>query len=269
VIPLQSDYGRARHRIDTGLGGIVEGRFIFCGYDVTHEIGGKMTQTEAFLLLFLQRKPEPFETRLMDALITLNIYPDIRIWCIRAGAFAAAAGSPVSSAYGAAHAALNAKLFGVKATLAFRHFLMDLASRTEREELETVVDGMVARKTFFPGFGRPLIKGPDERVERLKKLLEEWRYPTGAYTRLFLGFADLVTEKTELHPNYASIFAALLMDPPFRLNDSGIAAASHFIVNICSIAPICEIADREAGALLLPLRVDDVDYRGIPDRKVR
>ena len=31
----------------------------------------------------------------------------------------------------------------------------------------------MGKKTFFPGFGRPLIQGPDERYVRLKKLLKE------------------------------------------------------------------------------------------------
>jgi hypothetical protein len=268
VIPLLPDYERARHRIETSLGGVVNGRFIFCGYDVTHEIAGVMTQTEAICLWLLGRKPAPMETRLLDTLISLNVYPDIRIWSLRAGAFAQNAGAPVSSACAASHASHNGALFGVGASLAFRRFLARLADRTRGKDIGKAVDEMVARKTFFPGFGRPLIRGPDERVERLSALLKEWKYPLGPYTLLFYDVARRITAKTGLHPNFASIHVALLMDPPFALRDSKIVAVSQFIINIAAIAPICEIADRETGSPLLPLRIDDVDYKGAADRKL-
>ncbi len=269
MIPRLPDFEKARNVIETGLGGIVNGRFIFCGLDVNAEIGGRMTQTEVLLLWLLGRKPEPLETRLMDALITVNTYPDIRIWCIRAGAYAAAAGSPVSSAYAAAHALLNAKLFGVQASLSFRRFLTGICIRTEHEKLETIIDGMVARKAFFPGFGRPLIQGRDERIERITALLQEWQYPLGRHCRILLEMAGMITAKTGLHPNYASLFVALLLDPPFGLDDVGLAAAAHFIVNMAAMTPACEAAGMDAGKPLLPQSIDDIDYQGAAPRKLR
>jgi len=269
MIPRLPDFEKARNVIETGLGGIVDGRFIFCGLDVNKEIGGRMTQTEVLLLWLLGRRPKPMETRLMDALITVNTYPDIRIWCIRPGAYTAAAGSPVSSAYAAAHALLNAKLFGVQACLAFRRFMTGIRIRAEHEKLEAIIDGMITRKAFFPGFGRPLIQGKDERIDLIRSLLQEWRFPLGRHCRLLLEMADIVTAKTGLHPNYASLFAALLIDPPFELDDRKLTAAAHFIVNIAAMAPACEAAGADAGKPLLPQSIDDIDYQGVAPRKLR
>jgi hypothetical protein len=267
MIPLLPDFEKARNVIETNLGGIVDGRFIFCGLDVNSEIGGRMTQTEVLLLWLLGRRPEPREIRMIDTLITLNAYPDIRIWSIRSGAFAAAAGSPISAACAASHTSHNAALFGVGASLAFRHLITWLARSTTGENLESIVERMLDEKALFPGFGRPLVKGHDERVKRLEALLKEWNYPLGRFTKLYFRLAEILWEKKGIHPNFASIHVALLMDPPFQLNDSKITAVSQFIINIAAITPICEIADRESGMPLLPLRIDDIEYRGIEKRE--
>ncbi len=269
MIPLLKDLEGSRDVIETGLGGIVDGRFLFCGFDVNGEIGGRMTQTEVLLLWLLGRKPQPPETRIMDALITINAYPDIRIWCVRAGAFAAAAGTPISGAYAAANAAYNAGIFGVRAALSFRRFITDFAPRASQGDLESLIEGMIASKAFFPGFGRPLIQGPDERVERFKTFFAEWRHPPGPYTRLLFGIAEILTRRKGLHPNYASLIVAVLLDPPFALDDSKITAALHFIAHLAHIAPICEIAGRESGKPLLPARIDDIDYRGVAPRRIQ
>jgi hypothetical protein len=269
MIPLLSDYQKARNVIETNLGGIVDGRFIFCGLDVNKEIAGSMTQTEVLLLWLLGRKPEPMETRLMDALITINTYPDIRIWCIRAGAYAAAAGAPEYSAFGAAATALNARLFGAQAALAFRRFLTDIAHRLDNESLESIIDEMVSKKAFFPGFGRPLIQGKDERIERMKKLLHEWRYPIGRNCSLLFSMADLIFSKTSLHPNYAALFVAIFMDPPFMLDDEKILAAGLFITNLAIIGPVCESAGMSWKKPLLPQSIADVEYRGVRERELQ
>jgi hypothetical protein len=267
MIPLLRDFERARNVIETDLGGIVDGRFIFCGLDVNREIGGRMTQTEVLLLWLLGRKPEPMETRLMDALITLNAYPDIRIWSVRAGAFAASAGSPIPSACAASHTSHNAALFGVGASIAFRRLISRLADISEKPDFESVVKRMLEEKTVFQGFGRPLVKGPDERVKRLTDLLAEWNYPLGRYMLLYLRLAEIIEKNKGLYPNFASIHVALLIDPPFRLSDAKLTAVSQFIINIAAITPICEIAEREIGMPLLPLRIQDIDYRGIGARR--
>jgi hypothetical protein len=248
--------------IATSLGGIVEGKFEYCGYDVTNELTDNLTQTQAFLLWALGRKPGELETKLMDALICLNIYPDIRIWSVRVGAYAAACRSPLSSCFGATHVAINSQIFGVGAALKCKNVLTELYQLSRSKAKEEVIDEYLERGVVLHGFGRPLIQGPDERYKKVLDLLAEWEYPMGEYMKFLLEIVPYIRERKGIYPNYVSIIVALLLDPPFCFNDSRIALSIHYIVNLPSCLPACEIYERPPVSPLLPLKVSDVIYYG-------
>jgi hypothetical protein len=257
-----SRYFKCYNTITTALGGIVNGKIEFCGYDVTNDLAENFTQTEAFLLWALGRKPAAMETRLIDTLICLNIYPDIRIWSIRVGAYAAACGSPLSSCAGAAHVAANSKLFAVAASLACKRFFEKLLRESRDTPLEHLIEEYINKRVFFPGFGRPLIQGPDERYLKLCGMLKEWDYPLGRYTRLLFKTAPLIQEYKKIYPNYAALFVTLVMDEPFCFDDGKIAIMAHYMISLPSYLPAYEIREKKQGSPLLPLKVSDIIYTG-------
>ncbi len=254
--------------ITTSLGGIVDGNIQFCGLDVTNELTGNFTQTQALLLWALGRRPTELETKLIDTLIVLNIYPDLRIWSIRVGAYASAAGAPLSSCFGASHVAANSKIFAVEASLACRRFLEKVFHDSQSQSIEELINSYIKRKVFFPGFGRPLIQGPDERYVKLISMLEKWEYRIGNYTKLLFEMAALIQEQKKLFPNYAAIFVALLMDAPFNFDENKIIVVSHYMVSLPSYLPACEINENNQDAPLLPLKVSDILYTGKEKRKI-
>jgi len=251
--------------IRTSLGGIVRGSAAFAGVDVLGELSA-FTQTEAFLLWALGRKPLPPETRLVDTLICINTYPDIRIWSIRAAAYAAAAGAPLSACFTAAQAAANGTIFGVGPLVACARFLRMLHKKCGTHKPEAVIEGLFSKKTFLPGFGRPLIQGPDERIGRLLQILKDESYCYGPHVRLLLAIAEKAKTRKNLHPNFAGLFAALLIDPPFDFDLTKITVMAHYAVTLASYLPACEIHDRPLGEPLLPLKVSDISYSGKPRR---
>ncbi len=253
--------------ITTSLGGIVDGKIEFCGYDVINELAENFTQTEAFLLWALGRRPTAMETKLIDTLICLNIYPDIRIWSIRVGAYAAACGSPLSSSVGAAHVAANSKLFAVAASLACKRFLEKLKRDSLSTPLERLIEEYVNKRVFFPGFGRPLIQGPDERYLKLSELLKEWDYPPGEYTRLLFKAAPLIQKYKKIYPNYAALFVTLVMDKPFCFDEGKIAIMAHYMISLPSYLSANEIRGKEQGFSLLPLKISDILYTGKAKRE--
>ncbi|MEJ2663034.1 MAG: citrate/2-methylcitrate synthase [Spirochaetia bacterium] len=265
---LLQSYLAHYNTITTSLGGIVEGKIRFCGLDVTNELTGNFTQTETLLLWALGRRPTEMETRLMDALIVLNIYPDLRIWSIRVGAYASAAGAPLSSCFGASHTVANSQIFGVGAAVNCMNFLKRLFNDTKSKPVEEVVMDYLSRKVFFAGFGRPLIQGNDERYIRIFELLDEWRYPLGPYVEMLLKIVPIIKKEKGLYPNYGSIFVALLLDPPFGFDEAKIIVCTHFIMNLPSYLPACEIHEKNQDSPLLPLKVSDILYTGKGKREL-
>jgi hypothetical protein len=80
--------------------------------------------------------------------------------------------------------------------------------------------------------------------------------------------ADIITAKTGLYPNYAALFVALFVDPPFLFDDRKITAAGLFITNMAIIAPTCEAASMDSGKPLLPMNIEDIDYQGVTGRRL-
>ncbi|MBN1797772.1 MAG: hypothetical protein JW822_04290 [Spirochaetales bacterium] len=255
-------YHDCYNTITTSLGGIVDGKIDFCGEDVIDELAGNLTQTESILLWALGRRPTDLETKLMDTFICMNIYPDMRIWSIRTGAYAAASGAPLSSCFGAAHAAANSKIFAVGASLNCKRFFEKFAEDSTNRPAEEIVEEYLGKGLFFPGFGRPLIQGPDERYTKLSELLKEWHYPLGTYTKLLFKIAPLITKHKNIHPNYAALFVTLLLDPPFCCDDNKIVVMAHYMVSLPSYLPACEIKEKSEYVPLLPLKVSDIIYTG-------
>jgi citrate synthase len=255
-------YYDSYNTINTSLGGIVDGKIDFCGEDVIDKLAGKLTQTESILLWALGRKPTELETKLIDTLICLNIYPDLRIWSIRVGAYASANASPLSCCFGSSHAVAHSEIYAVGASLKCKRFFEKLLEDSKLHSAEELINDYVKKKVFFPGFGRPLIQGPDERYMRLTELLKQWKYPLGMYTKLLFDIAPLITKFKKIYPNYAALFVALLLDPPFCFDDSRIVVIAHYMVSLPSYLPACEIKENAEHTPLLPLKVSDIIYTG-------
>jgi hypothetical protein len=255
-------YNDSYNTINTALGGIVNGKIDFCGLDVIDELSTHFSQTEAFLIWALGRRPTKEETKLMDTFICMNIYPDMRIWCIRTGAYAAALGSPLSACFASAQVVANSQIFGVGAAMNSMKFLQKLYKESKNKSVEEIIDEYIKNKVFFGGFGRPLIQGPDERYVKLTELLEEWEYSRGPYLTLLDKAVPLIKKGKGLFPNYGSIFVALLLDPPFCFDEARITVSTHYIMNFPSYLPACEIKERGTHIPLLPLKVSDIIYTG-------
>jgi len=259
-------YYDSYNTITTSLGGIVDGKIEYCGEDVIDGLAGKFSQTEAILLWALGRRPTELEIKLIDTLICLNIYPDLRIWSIRIGAYASASSSPLSSCFGASHAAANSELYAVRASLKCKRFFEKLLEESQLHPVEEIIKEYLKKGVFFPGFGRPLIQGPDERYMKLIELLEQWDYPWGRFTQLLFNIAPLITKYKNIYPNYAALFVALLLDPPFCFDNNRVVVIAHYMVSLPSYLPACEIKEKSEKAPLLTLKVSDIMYTGKPKR---
>jgi len=259
-------YHESYNTITTSLGGIIDGSIDFCGLDVINELAGNFTKTQAILLWALGRRPSELETKLMDTFICMNIYPDMRIWSIRTGAYASASGAPLSTCFGVTQIVANSQIFGVGAALNCMHFLQKLLKHLKNRPVEEIIEGYLKNGVFFAGFGRPLIQGPDERYIKLTGLLKEWDYPFGEYVKLLFKIIPLIKKGKGLYPNYGSIFVALLLDSPFCFDKVRIIVSTHYIMNFPSYLPACEIKEKSKYNPLLPLKVSDIMYTGKPKR---
>ena len=103
-----------RDLLRSKAGGFLGGKAVFKGLSGTDDMAGSMGVAEAALLGLLDRRPSRKELDLYEILVCVNVYPDARIWCMGAGAYAAAAGSPYSAAYAASVMALHSMILGMR-----------------------------------------------------------------------------------------------------------------------------------------------------------
>lgn len=255
-------YKNNYNKIRTSLGGVIDASIQFMGYDTTHEIAPRFSQTEALLLWLLGRKPSEIETRIIDMLVTINTYPDIRIWSIRAGAFAAAKGAPLATAFGVSQAASNGKIFGVQTAKKTVSFLNTVRKKLPDKSLSQIIEELKQNGYIFPGYGRPVIQGPDERVLKIHSLMKEYGHQQGVYGKLQKGIAQVIQKKYKLYPNFSAVFVPLLMDKPFYLQADKIESFCFYLNQLSSLASIEEISASTSAKPLLPLKISDVEYTG-------
>jgi hypothetical protein len=268
--PDKGRYHDNYDRIDSRHGGFLGGKALFRGVVAAEDLAGKKTQTEALLLGFMGRYPEPAETRLFDALICLNVYPDPRIWTMRVGAYAADGKSPFPSAYSAALSAFNSRIYGTQPIVECGHFIVrSMEALAAGIPLAEVLSAERKRNPVLPGFGRPVAPGPDERFTKSVSLLEECGFKPGPGLTFIRETATHLNDEKGIWPNYAASFSAILLDPPFSFTVSQLYPSAQCIAHLPLLFAIQDVVEnRRERNPFLPLKVDDVRYTGSVFRPV-
>ncbi len=258
-----------RGKIRTRIGGwkIGEGVTIH-GYCLLDELVGKVSYFEILILNITGKMPEPHLAKWMEAIYSCMSFPDPRIWCNQIGSLAGTMkSSPVSGITAGIHAS-DSHMYGPGTAPASYGFLSHaMQQHRDGVDVKGIVEGQSRRagtQPIIPGYGRPLATG-DERVFIMNNVTEKLGFEWGAYMCLARKIDQHMLKEYNESMNLLTFTIAFLQDQQWNLEQ--IRQVTSLIVTAGVAACYSEAYDKPAETFL-PLRCDDVEYRGVAARPV-
>jgi citrate synthase len=261
------DYQRGVIR--TRIGGWKIGKGVTTyGYSLIDELVGNSSYFEVLILSITGKIPDPNLAKWTEAIYSCMSFPDPRIWCNQIGALAGSMRTPPISGITAGIQASDSRMYGpgtANDTYAFLSSAMK--QHDEGINVQGIVEGMSRRpgsKPIIPGYGRPLATG-DERVVAMNKVTKQLGFEWDPYMLLAREIDHYMLTNYGESMNLATFIVAFLRDQQWSLEQ--IRQLTSIIVTAGVAACYSEAYDKPAETFL-PLRCEDIDYRGIGPRSV-
>ena len=255
-----------RHRVVTRKGGWRIGEGVRVGaYSLLEDMVGRHSYFELLFLEVTDRLPPPGLARWVEAAFMCLSFPDPRIWCNQVGALGGTMRCSPIAAVTAGTLASDSTVYGPGKSHNAGEFIRQAAQEVRAG---TSIEAIVARCTRrggrirAPGYSRPIASG-DDRVEALSRLAAGLGLREGEHLETAWRLDAALRSRTGDSMNMLGYLAALMLD-----NGVGVEEGPRLftmMVNAGVLACYCEAADEPAGTFM-PLRVDDVDYGGVPPR---
>lgn len=239
------------------------------GLSLFDDIVGKKSYFQLLLLSVTGRLPERRLADWLEGIFSCLSWPDPRLWCNQVGALSGTGRvSPIASIT-AGVLASDSKVYGPGVLPETASVVQAVAEqRWQGMPLEEIVRPYLKgeqRRPVIPGYWRPLMKGVDERVIHMDRLARELGFEPGRYLQACFELSDYLYATYEEGINLAGYIMAFLLD-------AGLTPAEiHRVLSMAVMAGVhacyAEAADRSPHSFL-PLRCEDIDYQGEPERPV-
>lgn len=240
-----------------------------CGYSLFEDILGKRSYFQLLLLSVTGRLPERRLADWLEGIFTCLSWPDPRLWCNHVGALSATGRSLPIASIAAGVLASDSRIYGPGVALDTARFVCEAAGeRREGRELEEIVRPYLKgreQSPVIPGYSRPLLKGIDERVVHMGRLAAHLGFEEGPHLRVCNEISDYLYERYEEGINLAGYIVAFLLDQGFTPTEIHRVTAMAVMAGVH--ACYADAADRPPHSFL-PLRCDDIEYQGEPERPV-
>jgi hypothetical protein len=255
----------------TRKGGWVIGEAVYNhGYSMMDDLVGHHSYFQVLVLNVTGRLPERRLADWLEACFICLSWPDPRIWCNQIGALAGAARATPVAAVAAGCLAADSRLYGPGVLEAATDFIVTaLAKQSEGGTPEGIVADTLAGfkgsgKPIIVGYARPIATG-DERVEAMERVAGQLGFETGPHLRLARAVDAVLQRDYGEGINLAGYVAAFMADQCYDRN----AIGRIFSAWVGSGVHACyaEARDRAADSFL-PMRCDDIEYRGVPPREL-
>jgi hypothetical protein len=198
------------------------------------------------------------ETELLETMWTYTSYPDPRIWNNRVAALAGSSHASVALALGAAIAVTDARIYGIRPTIAAYDFLSQHASDSD-EVLLTAIEEELRASRHLAGYGRPIV-AEDERIEPLMKRAAALGLDGGLHVQTAFRIERLLaTGRWRLKMNYAALVAGFWLDLGMMRQECEAFNATAFLAGM---PPVWLEARQQAPGLLFPIPLSMVAYEG-------
>jgi len=259
-----------RNKIISHTGGWFPGKGVFThGYELLDELVVNHSYMQIVILNATGKFVERPLAQWMEAILGCMSWPDPRIWCNQIGALAGETRATVSAATVAGTLAGDSRAYAQGALIRGMDFIRGAREKQlqGKSVAEITKEEIKANrgKPNIMGFARPLAKG-DERVSALEKLTEKLGFQREAHLQLAYAIEAELFEHFGESMNIVGYMSGFLADHGFTADE----VYQVYAVSVMSGVTAChvEYAKRPTHDFL-PLRCDDIDYIGHPERKVK
>lgn len=261
-------WNRNRGHIYSNKGGWTLGEGISNqGYSMLDDLVGKASFFQVLMLNVTGKLPDARLAQWMEAAFICLSWPDPRIWCNKIGALGGDARVAPIAAICAGIMASDSKVYGPGTVLDTLHFISaarsaSLAGHSVCEFIES--QARIKGRLMVPGFARPIATG-DERVAAMQDVAEKLGFVDGVHLGVSYEIESYLVQQYGESLNLAGYLAAFWLD-------QGLDHYQGYIVfSLCVNGGIhacyTEYRDKSAGSFL-PLKCNDIDYVGVPERPV-
>jgi citrate synthase len=238
------------------------------GYSLLDDLVGQVSYFELLILSITGKMPEPRFAKWLEAAYSCLSFPDPRIWCNQVGALAGSMRTSPVSGITAGVQTSDSTMYGPGTAFAIAEFQHSAQEQYQQGiSVQAIVEGRSRRKgtqPVLPGYGRPIATG-DERVLAIKKVTENLGFKPGPYMLLALEIDRYMLDNYGESMNLATFTFVFLRDQQWGVEQ--IRQMTSLIVSAGVAACYAEAYDKPADTFL-PLRCEDIDYRGAASRPV-
>ncbi len=250
-------------------GGWLAGKGVFChGYDMLEDLVGKASYFQVLMLNVLGHLPERRLADWLEAAYICMSWPDPRIWCNQIGALGGSARTSAIAASVAGALAADSSMYGGRTFLAGVDFIQcACAERDAGASAESIVAGELKRhrgKVKIMGFARPLASG-DERIAALEDVATRLGFRVGRHLQLAYDIEAILQRDFDESMNICGYVSAFLSDHGYKAEE--LYRLSVLCVTSGVTACYIDTLEKPPDAFL-PLRCDDIEYRGQAPREL-
>ena len=263
-------WDRQRGVIRRRKGGWIIGRGVYYGrYSLLDDLVGRVSYFQTLLLAVLDELPERRIADWAEALYQCMSYPDPRIWCNHIGSLSGEVRSSSVAGISAGILASDSHMYGPGVVMeeVYDLYHHGLAKKENKELLPQILRDCArwrGRRFIVSGFGRPIATG-DERIAAMERVSKELGLEAGPYLTFAYDVERYLLETQGESLNLTGYAVAVMMDFGWTLLE---------IQRICSIIVTSGVAACYSEAYenppesFLPLRCEDIEYRGHAPRPV-
>ena len=238
------------------------------GYSILDELVGRVSYFQLLIMHVTGVMPEKRLADWLEAIYISLSWPDPRMWPNQIGSLGGTMRVSPVAAVCVGTLASDSGIYGPGTIVNSTEFITQaLRLQGEGCSVEEIVEkhGRGPNgKLRAPGFIRPFAKG-DERVVPMQGIAEALGYPIGPHLSLAYAIQDYLYEHHYESMNLAGYIVAFLSDQGFSVAE--IYRVCSLCVNAGVMACYAEAADHPPESFL-PLRCEDIDYCGKPERRV-
>ncbi len=262
-------WDKRRGIIRSRKGGWVIGRGGYIsGYSLLDDLVGKVTYFQSLILNITGELPSDSVGRWGEALYQCMSFPDSRIWCNQVGALGGTLRASSAAGITAGILASDSRMYG-PGTISLVHGFLSkgLAEYADGKDASQTIRNWVGNKrkqVSIPGYGRPLATG-DERVVAMERVSKELALVVGPCLRFAYTVEQHMQEIQGESMNLAAYGTAIMLDFGWTLPQ---IQQVYAIVVTSGVAACYSEAYDNPPESFLPLRCEDIEYRGHAPRPV-
>lgn len=258
-----------RGKIVSRTGGWLPGKGVYShGYSMLDDLVGEKSYFQILILNSTGRLVEKPLAEWVEAIYGCLSWPDPRIWCNQIGALAGSARTSVVAGTVMGVLATDSRAYGVLPLVEGVEFIQQALRKNKEGHTasDIVKDATGARggKPFIMGYIRPIAKG-DERLEVMERVASKLGFEEGEHLNLAYKIEKILLKQHDEGMNINGYMSAFLSDQGFTSEQ----VYNMFAMLVASGVTACYLdAYKQDRDSFLPLRCDDIEYVGEPEREV-